>query len=153
MQELLNAVAICTALWRKGPVFREDTSAGGLQVTTIDAMPKAPPAAPGIALVDVHFATVSVEIAKAMQWRTRIIDHLKAWPSPGRLEQGPSYIEIGGVLGDQGQALRLMGLGEVLGFLKVMTPAHLGVEGPHADSMAGAGFVMISGFRPEAPAP
>ena len=153
MQELLNAVEICTALWRKGPVFREDTSAGGLQVITIDALPQAPPDAPGIALVDVHFATVSVEKDLALNARTRIIDHLKAWPSPGRLEQGPSYIEIGGVLGDQGQALRLMGLGEVIGIWKVMTPAHLGVEGTHADNMAGAGFVMISGFRPEAPAP
>lgn len=61
-----------------------------------------------------------------------------------RLVQGPSYIELGAWIGDQGNAMALMGLGEILGLWKVITPAtlHMPVES-HAQ-LAGSGFVMLA---------
>lgn len=61
-----------------------------------------------------------------------------------RLRQGPSYIELGGWVGDQGTALQLMGLGEILGLWEVATPARLGIEGDQAQEMMGMGFVMVA---------
>ena len=72
---------------------------------------------------------------------------LRGYPEPERLAGGPSYIEIGGVLGDQQEAFLLFALGKVLGLWSVITPATLGFEGPEADQLAGAGMVNMSGFK------
>ena len=42
---------------------------------------------------------------------------------------GPSYIELGAWIGDQGLALALMGLGSALGIWGIITPQTLGIEG------------------------
>lgn len=61
-----------------------------------------------------------------------------------RLAQGPSYIELGGWIGDQALALQFMGLGERLGLWKVVTPRSLGItDHEAAANLMGAGFVMI----------
>lgn len=61
-----------------------------------------------------------------------------------RLAQGPSYIELGGWIGDQGLALSLMGLGERLGLWNVVTPRVLGItDQEKAANLMGMGFVMI----------
>ena len=58
--------------------------------------------------------------------------------------QEHSYIEVGGWIGDQGQALTLMGLGAVLGLWKVMTPKMLpGLPDDLMQMMAGRGMVSI----------
>lgn len=54
-----------------------------------------------------------------------------------------SYIEVGFWLGDQGFALRLMGLGKLLGLWKLMTPKMIGIDDDLAMQMAGAGYVSI----------
>lgn len=56
------------------------------------------------------------------------------------------YIELGGWIGDQGMALVLMGLGNVLGLWKLLTPhTILGKDCPEdlAMKMAGQGYVTI----------
>jgi hypothetical protein len=70
------------------------------------------------------------------------------YPRVERLREGPSYIEIGGAIGDQGLALQLIGLGELVGLWTVVTPATVFFEGAEADEMAGRGFVMCSGLGP-----
>jgi len=63
------------------------------------------------------------------------------------------YIELGGWIGDQGLALRYMGLGVLLGAFELLTP--LTVMGLTADhpltmQMAGAGMVTVRA-KPTAP--
>ena len=70
------------------------------------------------------------------------------YPDQERLRGGPSYIEMGAALGDQGYALTLMGLGELAGLWTVIRPDTLGFQGEKAQQMAGNGMVMISGLRP-----
>ncbi len=56
-----------------------------------------------------------------------------------------SYIELGGWVGDQGIALMLMGLGEILGIWKLMTPKTVFKNFPEdmQMQMAGNGYVTI----------
>lgn len=70
--------------------------------------------------------------------------------SPERLQDGPSYIEMGGWLGDQQRALIFMALGEHHGVWQVVTPMTLGFDrgDDEAKRMAGMGMVMIAGFDP-----
>ena len=116
--------------------------------THIYAMPNETDLVPEVELVDVHFFIVGVDRAKAEANRAALVAQLDTYPIPGRLADGPSYIEVGGVLGDQQTALQLFGLGQALGLWKVMTPKSLGVTGVEADEMAGMGFVMVSGYKP-----
>ena len=76
-----------------------------------------------------------------------LIAILKTYPQPERLAGGPSYIEVGGEIGDQGAAFQLFALGKVLGLWDIITPEKLGITGPEANQMAGMGFVMMSGFK------
>ena len=57
--------------------------------------------------------------------------------------QEHSYLEVGAWLGDQGLALTLMGLGELLGLWRVMTPKSMGFPEDYAMQMASAGMVSI----------
>lgn len=97
--------------------------------------------------VDCHFITVGVNKIKAEAYKDKLVAILKTYPRPERLAAGPSYIEVGGEIGDQGTAFQLFALGKVLGIWDVITPAKLGITGPEADQMAGMGLVMISGFK------
>lgn len=91
---------------------------------------------------------IGVDRAKAESYREPLIGLLNAYPDPAQLAGGPSYIHVGGVIGDQGAAFCLFALGQVLGLWTVITPATMGFTGAEARDMAGAGFVMISGYRP-----
>jgi hypothetical protein len=101
--------------------------------------------------VDVHFFEVALrnpdEDKPAMASALRRL--LADYPDPERLAAGPSYIELGGVVGDQGLALMLIGLGELVGLWAVINPKRLGFTGKKADEMAGSGYVMCSGLKPE----
>lgn len=96
--------------------------------------------------VDLHFVQVGVRQDKAEAHREELLNLLDEYPELERLKAGPSYIEVGAAVGDQGVALKLFAVGQVLGFWKVVIPATFGVTGEEADRMAGAGYVMISGF-------
>ena len=65
-----------------------------------------------------------------------------------RVAGGPSYIEWGALIGDQGLAMRMMAAGQIAGLWQVITPRMFGVDGPEADSLAGQGMVMTSGYTP-----
>lgn len=113
----------------------------------IYAMPHESQANNGIEKVDCHFIVVGVNKVLAEAHKDELIAILKTYPQPERLAGGPSYIEVGSEIGDQGAAFQLFALGKVLGFWDIITPAKLGITGPEADQMAGMGFVMIDGFR------
>lgn len=118
-------------------------------IVTIDAMPHHSELRPEMRKVDCHSLFVGVHEEIAKERRAELVEILRNYPQPERLAGGPSYIEVGAQIGDQGAALQLYALGEVLGFWSVITPAKLGITGPEADSLAGGGMVMISGFRPD----
>ncbi len=96
--------------------------------------------------VDVHFFWVSAkDDPKAEELRALLEIYY-----PGGLElikPGPSYIVIGVQLGDQDLALRLIGLGALVGLWKVITPRAFGFEGERANEMAGLGLVMPAGLK------
>lgn len=107
----------------------------------------------GVELVDCHFIKVGVNKEAAERNRAAFIEVLSTYPNPDRLASGPSYIEVGGEVGSQDGALQMFALGKVLGLWDVITPAMFGIEGEQADQMAGAGYVMMSGYRSPEPTP
>ena len=70
-------------------------------------------------------------------------------PDRTRLAGGPSYIEWGGLIGDQTMALLVMACGAKAGVWNVITPKTLGIEGDKAAEMMGLGFIMTDGLRQE----
>jgi hypothetical protein len=117
-------------------------------VVTIDAMPHVSEAPPSMETVDLEFLVVGVDKSKAESNRAGLVEILNTYPQPDRLAGGPSYIEVGAEIGDQGAAFQLFALGKVLGLWDVITPAMMGFTGAEAREMAGRGFVMMTGFRP-----
>lgn len=115
-------------------------------VVTFDLMPHESAAAPNIEKVDVEFMVVGVDRAAAERHKDELVSILKEYPEPERLARGPSYIEVGAVIGDQGAAFQLFAVGKVLGLWRVITPSMMGFTGAEAERMAGMGFVMVSGF-------
>lgn len=141
--ELLNE---CSGQFRKGPT-KEQRETSGLQVTEYYFMPHDSEARDDLEMVDVEFVQIGVDKPKAEEHRAEIIALLNDWPDPTRLAGGPSYIEVGGVVGDQGMALQLFGVGQALGLWKVITPTSMGFSGEEARQMAGSGFVMMTGYH------
>lgn len=119
-------------------------------VAEVYAMPPASEAQ-DVEKVDVEFMVIGVDKAKAVACRAELIELLREYPNPERLAGGPSYIEVGAAIGDQGAAFQLFALGQALGLWRVMTPATLGFVGEEARFMAGQGFVLISGYHPDTP--
>jgi len=136
---------------RKGEEVVEH-KVGDVEVTEVYAMPHESVVKVG-EKVDCHFIVVAVDKPTAEKYKNELLQILEDWPSEAwgqpvpKLEDGPSYIHAGGVLGDQGAAFQLFALGQVLGFWNVITPENYGFTGSEADEMAGRGFVMIDGFR------
>ena len=153
LYEILNET---TSQYRKGAVYEgtpelvaqaeagEDLQGGG--VLEVYAMPHADEAPDGLVVVDLEFIKIGVDRTKAEARKAELIDILNHYPSPERLAGGPSYIEVGAEIGDQGAAFRLFALGNALGLWDVITPASMGITGPMARDLAGRGFVMITGF-------
>jgi len=135
-----------TAQFRKGEAVTVH-DADAVRVVEFYDMPHEKELKPGLVKVDCHFVTVAVDAAKAETLRAEFIDLLRAYPHPDRLAAGPSYIEVGGELGDQGAALQFFALGQALGLWKVVTPALLGFSGAEADMLAGSGLVMMTGWK------
>ena len=89
--------------------------------------------------VNIHFFWVSVKGSPSQKDLHDLLE--RHYPDMGRLRRGPSYMEMGAALGDQGLALLLIGLGELVGLWRAVTPERLGFEGADATSMAGSGLV------------
>src|SRR5882724_8012570 len=105
LHEILNDT---TAQLRKGEVIREEKR-DGLDVLTIDAMPHESEVG-GVEKVDLQFLTIGVDKAKAEKRRAELVALLDDYPQPARLASGPSYIEVGAEIGDQGAAFQLFAL-------------------------------------------
>lgn len=144
---LYEILSDTTIQLRKGDVV-ERGQAGPIAVTTIDFNPPVEAARPDLEKVDLEFLVIGVDRAKAESYRTPLVGLLNTYPRPERLAAGPSYIEVGGVIGDQGAAFQLFALGKTLGLWDVITPGKMGFEGEEARDMAGRGFVMITGYSP-----
>lgn len=145
IERLYSILNETTMQLRKGESVTR-RQANGLDVTEVYAMPHVDEAA-GVEKVDLEFLVIGVDIAKAEARKDDLISILKTYPNPERLAAGPSYIEVGGEIGDQGAAFQLFALGKVLKLWDVVTPAKMGFSGAEAANMAGNGFIMITGFR------
>ena len=158
LTRLYEILAETTTQLRKGEIFegtpelveqarRGDEELKGGGVLEVFAMPHEAEAKPGVEKVDLEFLVIGVDRAAAEQHKAELIELLKTYPEPDRLAGGPSYIEVGAEIGDQGAAFQLFALGKALGLWDVITPATMGFTGPEARQMAGNGFVMMSGFK------
>jgi hypothetical protein len=149
--ELGRYVARTTLPFRKGEEVTV-RQVGSLEVTTVDDMPPAGQAPPDP--VDVHFMLVGFTegIDRGMflaLLKAACDGHGEFADVPRtRLLTGPSYIELGAWLGDQGLALRFLALGEKLGLWEVVTPKRLKFPEEAGDALAGHGFVRL-GPKPE----
>jgi hypothetical protein len=107
----------------------------------------------GVEIVDCYMP-VPIKKQKAEEHREELVRLLKDWPDEAwgaevpALEDGPSYIQVGGVIGSQQLAFLLFAVGKVLGFWDIITPKTMGIEGEEAASLVGSGMVMISGYDP-----
>lgn len=141
IDRIAELVSYATQMYRKGETVVE-TLPGVTEVWLVDPVPSAP--RPNQQLVDVHFAMIGVDMYKAAVCRIELYALLAVNP---RFSLGPSYIEVGVLLGDQGLALGLFALGEVAGLWTLVTPERLGMAGEAADQMAGMGMIMPDGLR------
>jgi len=157
VKKLYEILRETTVQLRKGEVYegtpelveqakRGDELKGG-GVLEVYAMPHVADANPDIEKVDLEFLVIGVNKAIAETRKAELIEILKDYPQPERLAGGPSYIEVGAEIGDQGAAFQLFALGKVLGLWDVITPATMGFAGAEARQMAGSGFVMMTGFK------
>lgn len=141
-----------TVQLRKGPEVARHRD-GHIEVMEIFAMPHTDEVnlnKQNFETVDMHFIAVAVDKRQAELHKDDLIKLLKDYPHPERLAGGPSYIEVGAVLGDQGAAFCLFALGKVLGLWDVITPEKFGMDGEQAAQAAGRGFIMMTGYRSEA---
>lgn len=151
LEALYKILGETTIQLRKGEVVTK-TESKGLFVTEIYDMPHESEARPDIERVDLEFVVIGVDRAAAEKHRAELILILNTYPQLERLSNGPSYIEVGAEIGDQGAAFQLFALGKTLGLWEVITPSTIGATGEQAKQMAGMGFIMISGYRPTAKA-
>lgn len=153
--DALNAViSQQTVAYRKGAEVTK-REVGDIQVVEVVGYPETPSHGE---LVDVHF--INIGFTEEAADKQALVDALKqALTGVGefgvtidadRMRGGPSYIETGGWLGSQDQALRLYGLMQHHGLGTVVIPESMGVIGEAADALAGRGMVFIAGFDPEA---
>ena len=146
MDRLYEILRECTIQLRTGKPFAQEDHPG-LTVTTINLNPHESEARPDLEKVDLLLLTVGVDKAKAEEHRAEFISFLRDWPEPAALADGPSYIHLGGTLGDQGTAFQFMAMGKVLRLWDIITVQSLGGSREQAIQAALSGFVMISGFR------
>lgn len=157
VKRLYQILRETTVQLRKGEVFEgtpelveqaksgaEELKGGG--VLEVYAMPHESEAQ-AVEKVDMEFVVIGVNKAAAERHKAEFIEILGEYPRPDRLAGGPSYIEVGGEIGDQGAAFQLFALGKVLGLWDVITPASMGFSGAEARQMAGMGMVMMSGYK------
>lgn len=95
----------------------------------------------------VYFAVQPEPTATAEGLRAAMAQHRGEYVDVDPLDGAEhSYIELGGLIGDQGYALVLMALGSVLGLWKLNTPRSvLGDSLPqeHVERLAGTGLITI----------
>lgn len=151
IDRLYHILSDTTVQLRKGAEV-EHEQIGNVDVTHVYEMPHESEALPTVEKVDCALLVIGVDRTRAEQHRSELIALLDAYPEPERLTGGPSYIEVGAAIGDQGAAFQLFALGQVLGLWTVITPRTLGFDDDASvREMAGRGLVMISGYKSSQP--
>lgn len=89
-------------------------------------------------MVDMVFIVVGVDTERAQARKDELKAALKDFP----LKDGPSYITVGGLIGDQGAALCLFALGYVLGLWNIGRPRDCGFTGDEERKVAGSGYLF-----------
>jgi hypothetical protein len=96
---------------------------------------------------DVYFFQVAAKDNPNIETlRQLLAEHKGEFCSANPLDgEEHDYRELGGWIGDQGLAFRLMGLGTLLGIWKLLTPKNMlpGFPKDLMDRMAGQGYVSI----------
>lgn len=151
LELLIGYIEESTVVYRKGDVVKYEPQGSHVDVVTIDAFPQRPE---GVDVVDCHFVEVAIrprakEISKEAFYDMAIATSKGIFRemTPERWRAGPSYIEIGGWLGDQTMAFRFMALVQIHELGEVITPAAFGLTGEKANEFAGAGYILISGLK------
>ena len=152
LRDLADYVLEHTQMYRPGEVVTTDQRPG-VTVTTVNTYPAPDQAPASLPPVDLLLTQVGLKPDTPPATREDLLLYLRAATAgtglgefvsidAARFEQGPSYIELGAWLGSQDVALRLIGLGELVGLWTAMTAARLGIPREQAVEMAGAGFIM-----------
>jgi hypothetical protein len=158
LEVLTDYVQRSTEVFRKGDIVTEIRPEGShVDVVIIDGFPKRPL---DRRVIDCHFVYIGLTEALAELSHEEFYDLVLSAKNgifttidAGGWKRGPSYIEIGGWLGDQTLAFKFMACVEAHEMGEIVTPARLGITGPLADDLAGKGYVMITGLRdPRLPA-
>jgi len=92
------------------------------------------------------FTVASVGSPNADEFRRLIAEQKSEYVEVNPLDGNEhSYIELGAWVGDQGVALMMMGLGELLGVWKLYTPQKMfpGIPNSLASQLAGSGYITI----------
>ena len=144
IERLYKILDECSVQLRKGEEIIQHGN-----VTEIFAMPHESEVN-NLEKIDCHFIVVGVEKATTEKYRQELIDILNEYPDMELLKNEASYIHVGAEIGDQGMAFKLFAVGDVLGLWQILTPAKMGITGPLGDQLAGAGFVTIMGYKPDA---
>jgi hypothetical protein len=143
-----------TIVYRKGAEITE-REVGGVKVIEVFGYPETPSRGE---LVDVHFVNVGFteRAADPAGFRSVVeaacaeVGYNGVTITATDLAEGPSYITLGGWLGSQELALRFLALAYHYGCTSVVvTPEVMGATGAQADELAGAGYVMLGGWKPE----
>lgn len=139
-----EAVESCTRVYRKGAQVETREVNGFFRVVEIFGYPLAPD---GADVQDMIFVNVAVDKAAAEAAWPAVEEILRRYPEPERLRSGPSYIELAPALDVQQETiLRLMAMGAALGKWQVLSGKTIGMSDDEARSLAGDGFLMISGW-------
>lgn len=146
VQAIYRILGDCCAPFRKGEIETRE-QVGPMEVVTINAFPAASEVNMDGThmMVDCHFITIGVHLKLAIQHRQEFIDAID--DDADMLGGGPSYITLGGMLGDQTAAFCFMAVGQALGLWRVVTPAKLHLPEDMHERAAGLGYIMISGYR------
>jgi hypothetical protein len=146
MHERLTALLDPHAPLRKGDTVKI-SEVGNMQVMTVTDCPHVSEASPALELVDLTLLVVGVNRIAAERSRSELVELVNSFPM-ALMVMGPSFITLGAYLGDQGDALRLMALGKVLGLWKIVGPPEIGVHDEvKAHHMAASGFLMITPYK------
>jgi hypothetical protein len=113
----------------------------GLMVPMSDARVEA------LAKVDCQFLTVGVNVEQAEKHRADFMAFLDEYPEPNKLADGPTYKHLASVVGDELTALRIFGLGQVLGVWDVLLPNNLGIPQELVDEAADLGLIVTTGYQ------
>lgn len=105
------------------------------------------PAATQFERVDCHFIEIGVNKRQAEQDRAEFIQLLESYPDAQKLFDGPSYKSVAHVVGDEMTALRVFGLGQVLGLWEVLLPSQFDVPPELADEAVDLGLIVMTGYH------